>query len=291
MATVAAPKGFEVIVRPPAPPPGRSFEKVVIVPERGDQDTKKHAWADARFWTDIMAEHALFFAILMPPELAPKERDHALAFNEKFTKLHERVANAEVPASKRDVENFVTDITKQMEPFIEYKKEQHERQRSGELRSLVWPLFFDHTRREAQRFVYRLEKLAEDDLALKRSEVVAFWCGIMDEHARFIAHLLDPDETELRDKALKTSAHFQELRESGGALRTRAETPQGAAEYLVGMPDMDAIARAAQAVLDFKTEAARGIEAGRIQSIIEPRLADHVRREAAKFRDELKRAE
>jgi Domain of unknown function (DUF2935) len=53
---------------------------------------------------------------------------------------------------------------------------------------------------------------------------------------------------------------------------------------------MDAVVSAAQTILDFKTEAARGIEAGRIKSIIEPRLADHVRREAIKFVDELKRA-
>jgi hypothetical protein len=32
-----------------------------------------------------------------------------------------------------------------------------------------------------------------------------------------------------------------------------------------------------------KTQAVRDIEAGRIKSIIEPKLADHVRREALKF--------
>jgi hypothetical protein len=35
---------------------------------------------------------------------------------------------------------------------------------------------------------------------------------------------------------------------------------------------------------------ARDIEAARIKSIIDPRLSDHVRREALKFVDELKRA-
>ena len=37
-------------------------------------------------------------------------------------------------------------------------------------------------------------------------------------------------------------------------------------------------------------KAARDIEGGRIKSIIDPRLPDHVRREALKFVDELKRA-
>jgi len=47
----------------------------------GDQDLSKHAWADARFAADILAEHAFFFALLMPEELAAKERQgrHASA--------------------------------------------------------------------------------------------------------------------------------------------------------------------------------------------------------------------
>jgi hypothetical protein len=40
----------------------------------------------------------------------------------------------------------------------------------------------------------------------------------------------------------------------------------------------------------FLARAARDIEGNRIKSIIDPRLADHVRREALKFVDELKRA-
>lgn len=55
-------------------------------------------------------------------------------------------------------------------------------------------------------------------------------------------------------------------------------------------PAGDPLATAAQEVIDFKTAAARGIEAGRLKSIIHPVLADHVRREAVKFLDEVKRA-
>ncbi len=282
---MAAPKGFEVITRPPVKPPGKSYEKVVIVPAVGDMDPKKHAWADARFWTDIMAEHALFFAILMPPEVAAGERKEALEFHQRFLQLHDQVANTEVP-SQRDLPNFAGDITKQIEPFIEYKKTQFERQRSGELRSLVWPLFFDHTRREAERFVRRLDTFAGGDVPFKRNEVVPFWSSIMEEHARFIAHLLDPDEYELVAKALTTSEAFQEL-----AMGCNGEAAKAVLRQTMGSPEMDGVMRAAQQILEFKTEAARAIEAGRIKSIIDPRLADHVRREAAKFVDELKRAE
>jgi hypothetical protein len=47
---------------------------------------------------------------------------------------------------------------------------------------------------------------------------------------------------------------------------------------------------AAQTIIDFKTAAEKGIQSGTIKSIIHPALADHVRREAIRFRDELIRA-
>src|SRR4051812_33436976 len=56
------------------------YEKPVIVPVQDDKDAASHAWADARFATDIMAGHAFFFALLMPEELAAAERKQALEF-------------------------------------------------------------------------------------------------------------------------------------------------------------------------------------------------------------------
>ena len=50
------------------------FEKPVVLPADEDVDPARHAWADARFATDIMSEHGLFFALLMPPEVANTER-------------------------------------------------------------------------------------------------------------------------------------------------------------------------------------------------------------------------
>ena len=114
----------------------------------------------------------------------------------------------------------------------------------------------------------------------------------MDEHARFVAHLLDPDEYDLIETAMKTSRVFAELGRGGigGAVRATLAEPATVVGSLVQNPETDAVMSAAQTMLDFKTEAARNIEAARIKSIIDPRLADHVRREALKFVDELKRA-
>lgn len=66
--------------------------------------------------------------------------------------------------------------------------------------------------------------------------------------------------------------------------------PETVIKSLVQNPVTDAILRAAETILDFKIKAVRDNEAARTKSIIDPRLADHVRREALKFVDELKRS-
>lgn len=270
----------------------KPYEKVVILPEKNNTDVGQHAWADAHFATDIMAEHALFFALLMPEEVAPKERKAALQFAEQFAALNKKIQKMEAP-EKEDVKSFIREVSDEIKPFIEYKAKLGDAQRDGRLRSLVWPLFFDHTRHEAERWVRRLDDLSKGESAYERKEVVKFWSNIMDEHARFVAHLLDPDEFELIEKAMDTSNVFRSLDEGdlSSAVKATIQEPMTVVNSLIQNPETDAVLSAAQTILDFKTEAARGIEAGRIKSIIDPRLADHVRREALKFVDELRRAE
>ena len=179
-----------------------------------------------------------------------------------------------------------------MKPFIEWKATLGDAQKSGTLRSLVWPLFFDHTRHEAERWSRRLEQISTGDADFDREEVAVFWDNIMDEHARFIAHLLDPDEVELVERATKTGKVFEKLGGGGmgGAVAALNAEPGTVARAITEHPETSAVLSAAEAILDFKTQAARDIEAARIKSIIDPRLADHVRREALKFVDELQRA-
>jgi hypothetical protein len=267
------------------------YEKPVIVPEEQDNDPARHAWADARFAADIMSEHGLFFALLMPEELAAKERAQALEFSRKFATLHDQIDGA-TPPDRSDLKRFVGTVIEEVKPFIEYKARLGEAQREGKLRSLVWPLFFDHTRHEAERWTRRLESLAKGEPEFERSEVVEFWANIMDEHARFVAHLLDPDEFDLIEKAMGASRVFESLGDGGlgGTIEAVVREPGTVVGSLIRNPETDAVMSAAQTILDFKTETARNIEAARIKSIIDPRLADHVRREALKFVDELKRA-
>ena len=267
------------------------FEKPVVVPAADNNDAAFHAWADARFATDIMAEHAFFFALLMPQEIAAEERAQALHFSELFTRLHDQIDVA-APPQRSEVRTFATNVVEQIKPFIEYKAKLGDAQRSGKLRSLVWPLFFDHTQHEAERWTSRLEMLSGGESEFDKAEVTKFWTNIMDEHCRFIAHLLDPDEYELIEKAMSASRVFADLHEGGlsGVAAATVHEPGTIVNTLIENPETSAVLSAAETILDFKTKAARGIEAARIKSIIDPRLADHVRREALKFVDELKRA-
>jgi hypothetical protein len=240
--------------------------KPVYVPA-GD-DAVSHSVADNLFWNDILAEHATFFVMLMPgPELA-SQRARAEQFKTSFSSQFEKARAARL--DKGNYAAFNRSTVELVKPFVDFKREMQQAQQSGRMRSLVWPLFFDHTAREAERFVRRLDRLSAGDADLDTAEVVDFWARIMDEHAEFIAHLLDPQEDPLIEKALSSSAAFRDLRAKKGS-KDQAET-------------------LAKSIIDFKTAAAKGIQSGQVKSIIPPTLADHVRREAVKFEDELKRA-
>jgi hypothetical protein len=286
-----AERGMKVHTRGGGTDVEEPFEKPVILPEEEDLDPARHAWADARFATDIMSEHGLFFALLMPPEVANQERIQALQFASDFAALHKRIADASAP-DRGDLRRFTAEVIEAMKPFIEYKATLGDAQRNGTLRSLVWPLFFDHTRHEAERWTRRLEQLGQGESEFDKSEVAAFWNNIMDEHARFVAHLLDPDELELVEKATRTGNVFRELGSGGigGAAAALAAEPGTVVGALTEHPETSAVLSAAETILEFKTQTARDIEAARIKSIIDPRLSDHVRREALKFVDEFRRA-
>src|SRR3954471_19648227 len=52
----------------------------------------------------------------------------------------------------------------------------------------------------------------------------------------------------------------------------------------------DPVMAAAREIVDFKTVAEQGICSGQVRSIIDPELGAHMRREAIRFTDELRRA-
>ena len=67
-----APADFVVFARAGGETAEGPTEKLVFLPSRDEQSPALHAFADARFWVDIMMEHALFFTMLMPEETVRK---------------------------------------------------------------------------------------------------------------------------------------------------------------------------------------------------------------------------
>jgi hypothetical protein len=112
---------MDVFTRSPgASGPESQYEKVMVLPKAEDDDPSRHAWADARFAADILAEHALFFALLMPQEVAADERAEALQFMQRFTTLFERIDGGP-PPQRSELKTFIGSVTEEIKPFVEYK--------------------------------------------------------------------------------------------------------------------------------------------------------------------------
>lgn len=253
--------------------PPSAFEKTVVLPVPGETDPCVFAFTDGRFAIDVMMEHATFFLLLMPPTLIKEPREEAQKFYNEFEQLLDKINATGVP-KPTDIRTYCTTLIDCIKPFIDYKKRMLDLQVSGKLRSLVWPLLFDHTIREAVRWTSRLDQLSRNSSEFSKDEVLPFWTQIVEEHDEFTAHLLDPTEMELVDKANTYATKFKELNTScTGSVQCDTQT----------------ILTCMEEALVFSTEAVQGIELGKIKSIIDPILADHFRRETLKGCDEMKR--
>ena len=240
-----------------------------FLPEAGSTDPVAHSVAENLFWNEQMMEHAKFFVMLMPgPELAA-ERTQAERFQQIFAGQLEKARAASL--DRGNYAAFNRSTVELVKPYADFKHRMRDEQAAGRLRSLVWPNFFEHTAREAERFAKRLEQFSRGDTSIDMKEAAEFWTLIMGEHADFIAHLLDPEESALVQKAMRTSSAFRQMHKSTPSSKQPLE-------------------KAVNDIIDFKTAAEKGIQTGKIKSIIHPALADHVRREALKAADELKHA-
>lgn len=238
--------------------------KPTYLPEAGSRDPVAHSVAENLFWNEQLMEHALFFTMLMPGKELAAQRAEAEKFQGAFASQLQQ-ANSK-SFDKGNYAAFNRSTIEQVKRLVDFKHRMRDAQVAGTLKSLVWPTFFEHTAAEAEYFAARLEQLSRGEVGLEADKASAFWARIMGDHADFVAHLLDPAERELIGKAMKTSEAF------------RAPMSR------------EATARAVDEIIDFKTAAEKGIDAGKIKSIIHPALADHVRREALKAADELRRA-
>lgn len=231
------------------------------------------ALAEIIFWTEQLMEHAKFIAMLTPLEELKDYRERALNLMEDIRSLNGESKNLNL--DEDNIKSLNSRIPSIVSPLLDLEQEMMDKQKSGEIHSLVWNTFLDHVYREQERFMQRQEMYAKDEIEFDRDEVIDFWAQIMAEHAAFIAHLLDPSESKLFMDALKTSDRFNEIHKHH--------------------PDVDGtedpLKTEVSMVIDFKTAALKGIQTGEIESIITPELADHVRREAILFGHELQIAD
>ncbi len=227
------------------------------------------AVAELLFWSDIMMEHAQFLALLLPGNRLSPERRHAQKFQKAFGKFF--IALRGQVIRDNEVHELCTKAQALILKLIDFTVSLRLRQESGALHSLVWPTFFAHITREAQHLLALLTALSKGKRTLSHAEVSAFWTEIMSEHLDFIAHLLDPSEKPLIAVAGEQAKHFQTIRLN---------------LHQISLHELSSLAEEA---INFKEAAEQGIDAGKIKSIIDPALADHVLREALKFADDLKR--
>lgn len=230
------------------------------------------ALADLIFWSDQLREHSKFMAMLLPIEDYSEYHEKAVKFEGVFESLHERSKGADLDEAA--IKGLSDEFVLQTQALVDFKRQLLKDQVEGKVHSLNYPLFLDHIAREGERFIQRQKMFMAGQPQWDREEIIDFWSRIMSEHALFIAHLLDPEEVDLINKALAESDQFKKV---------QIEHPlEGNTDPVTALVDH---------LIDFKTAALKGIESAQIKSIITPDLADHVRREAVFFSDELRRAD
>lgn len=245
-------------------------ERPLYLGPEGTKDPAQHSRIENLFWLTALAEHADFFAMLMPGADLDPERSQAQEFQDLFVERLDRARGFEF--SGESYARFNRESADLAKRFRDWKLSMHEAQISGKLQTLVWSSFFRAAAREADRFARRLEQYNGGAVELDRKEVVEFWSQDTSGHLAMIGHLLDPEEKTLVARALEMSERWKKI------------DPQAAGDA------GDPILEAEQEVIDFKTSIAKGVETAKIQSILHPAMVDHMKREGLRFIDELKRS-
>lgn len=131
----------------------------------------------------------------------------------------------------------------------------------------IYPLMLEHLLEEARYYLYKVQALQNREGFEIRNEMEreGFWNEIFAEHSKFIRGFLDPTEVELMKQANHYGYEFEQL-----SLAARSNEEGITQESIKAMRDM----------IDFNTQAVKGLLDCSIQSIILPLLADHTLREA-----------
>ena len=149
--------------------------KPTFLPEAGSNDPVAHSIAENLFWNEQLMEHAQFFVMLMPgPELAGP-RGQAERFQQTFAGQLGRARAAGI--DRENYAAFNRSTVELVKPYADFKHRMRDEQAAGRLQSLVWPSFFEHTAREAERFARRLDQFSRGDTSTDVKEAAEFWAS------------------------------------------------------------------------------------------------------------------
>lgn len=243
----------------------------------------KRSLQENRFWLRIMMEHS-FFLRLGFPRTANALIRQAREFQDIFARQLERARKTPPePALVRRLNNDSIILTRRIAAF---KLRVFNDIVTCRIQGFNFPLLVDHIRREALFFLKTLQQLNQGIVQPVKDEIIednVFFLRIMAEHSKFISHLLDPTEKRLIVRANQFGRQFDNL--LAKARNIELPTQRSALNFL------NTVQGAATELRNFKQQATKLIEQCQIKSLIDPRLAAHVTREAAKFLEIIERLE
>ena len=241
---------------------------------------------ELQFWLRIMKEHSLFLRLGFPCN-ETQLIQMAQNFESRFAQLEQKSlctkTDAEIKCLAQEALNAVLEL-------IQFKTLVLDRLITCTLGGSNFPLLVDHIRREAICFAANIIRLCRGELMSPTEELIndeVFWLRIMADHSKFIMHLLDPSERKFVCQAQMFSDTFDSLRFQAEDFDSILEiTPRPIPSLLRFTKD---VIEAGTDIRNFKATATKLITECKILSIIPPLLADHVRREAERFLQDIDR--
>jgi hypothetical protein len=202
---------------------------------------------DIDFWSRQLSEHCLFLM---------------LGLDDRNLKARAQRLHEEWEKFRRGARPIQAAIALTRET-IAFKSEIYTKLAANQWLGWLFPLFVDHTRREAEYFLAALEGKQVDPAV-----ECQMWMTFMGEHAAFAAHLLDPSEAENIREALRLQQKFGEHFHDCGAA--------------VG-PQLSSLGERSGQELDAYFNGLGIGKPGGAKSVIHPVLAEHVVREGRRF--------
>ncbi len=235
---------------------------------------------EARFWTRIMKEHALFISLELPCDRTGLIEEANLFF-QIFQSLQDQVMEAVCLTPQ-----LLAELISAVRGIIEFQEKILRMMLECQLRDALTPLFLDHITREARLFLSRLTTKNPFDPIKDLLAREVFWLTIMKEHIEFIRQLLDPSERELIEETEAFRAQFSRLLETARDLQSMEES--NPTEFNRVIRFTENVVAATIKLRDFKALARELVALCKVLSIVpDPLLLDHVRREADKFLEEI----